>query len=96
MVVKEGSRVQIEATVSGVVPSEAELALQTGTGDPRVHELEITDGVCEYTIPAAYRGFEYRITAGDSSSDWHAVEVISSPRIEQAKVNAQTGVPALR
>jgi len=86
MIVKEGDKVQIKASVWGIVPREAELALRTGTGNPRLHELEITDGNCEYTVATAFRGFEYRIIAGDSSSDWHSVEVISSPRIEKAEV----------
>jgi len=89
MVVKEGDGLQIKARVSGVVPGAAELALRTGTGSPRLRELEITDGNCEYTIPAAFRGFEYRITAGDSTSDWASVEVISSPRIEKAKLTLE-------
>jgi len=86
IIVKEGNPAVINARVLGVIPSKAKLALRTGKGEPRIHKLEITDGRCEYTIKAAYRGFEYRITAGDAESPWQEVEVISSPRIKQAQV----------
>ena len=89
IIVKEGDSAVIKALVSGVIPSEAELELRTGKGEPRTHELEITDGVCEYTIKAAYRGFEYRILAGDAKSQWQEVEVITAPRIKQAKLNLE-------
>ncbi|MFT5410003.1 MAG: hypothetical protein ACI9NC_002730, partial [Verrucomicrobiales bacterium] len=89
MVVKEGSPALIRANVSGVIPKGAKVALRTGTGKPRMHELEITDGVCEYPIDSAFRGFEYRITAGDARSQWHSVEVIASPRIERAQVSLE-------
>ena len=89
MIVKEGNPAVIRALVSGVIPSEAELELRTGKGEPRTHELEITDGQCEYTIKAAYRGFEYRILAGDAKSPWQEVEVITAPRIKQAKLNLE-------
>ncbi|NQU21678.1 MAG: hypothetical protein HQ567_10370, partial [Candidatus Nealsonbacteria bacterium] len=89
MVVKEGTPVQIKASVSGVIPSEAELALRTGTGSPRMHALEITDGECEYKIAAAFRGFKYYVIAGDSQSDWRSVDVISSPRIQKAEVKLE-------
>ncbi len=89
MTVQEGSTAQIEARVSDVIPSHARLALRTGTGKPRIHKLEIIDGACEYTIKAAYRGFEYRIIAGDAWSPWHTVEVISSPRVERAEVSLE-------
>ena len=94
MIVKEGDEARIEARVSGVIPSRAKLALRTGTarlnaGGPRMHSLEITKGVCQYTVESAFRGFEYRILAGDARSPWHTVEVISSPRIERAKVSLE-------
>jgi len=85
-IVKAGARVEIRARVSGVIPKRARLALRTGTDKSRVHEVDITDGDCEYTIASAFRGFEYRILAGDARSRWHSVEVIASPRIERAKV----------
>ncbi len=87
MVVKEGDSARIEARVSGVIPSEARLALRTGTGKPRMHALEITNRECQYTVESAFRGFEYRIIAGDARSPWRTVEVISSPRIERAEVS---------
>lgn len=86
IIVKEGTPAVIKALVSGVIPDEAKLELRTGDGEPRVHELEITDGQCEYTIKTAYRGFEYRFKAGDAKSRWQEVEVISAPRIKQAKL----------
>ncbi len=89
MIVKEGGSVRLEARVSGVIPSEAKLALRTGTGKSRVHALAITDGGCEYTIESVFRGFEYRIIAGDARSDWRSVEVIASPRIERAEVSLE-------
>jgi hypothetical protein len=89
IIVKEGSPAVIKAIVSGVIPSDAELELRTGKGEPRIHELEITDGQCEYTVKAAYRGFEYRILAGDAKSPWQEVEVISAPRIKKAKLNLE-------
>lgn len=89
MVVKEGDSARIRAGVSGVIPSRAQLALQTGTGTSRVHELAIADGGCEYTIETVYRGFDYRITAGDAQSPWHSVQVIASPRIQRAEVSLE-------
>ena len=89
MIVQEGAPAVINARISGVIPSEAKLELRTGKGEPRTHQLSITDGQCEYTIKAAYRGFEYRILAGDTKSQWQEVEVIPSPRIKQAKVNLE-------
>ncbi len=89
IIVQEGTPAVIKAIVSGVIPDNAKLALRTGDGEPRIHELDITDGKCEYTIKAAYRSFEYRITAGDAKSPWQEVEVISSPRIQQANVKLE-------
>jgi len=87
MTVREGGGVRILASVSGVVPSHAKLALRTGTGKSREHELEITDDRCEYVIASAFRGFEYRIIAGDARSEWYSVQVIASPRIQSAAVS---------
>ena len=89
MIVQEGAPAVINARVLGVIPSKAKLELRTGEGEPRTHELDIMDGQCKYTIKAAYRGFEYRILAGDAESKWQEVAVISSPRIKQAKVNLE-------
>ncbi len=85
MIVKEGGSLRIHARVSGVIPSEAKLALRTGTGKSRVHELAITDDGCEYAIDSVFRGFEYRISAGDAKSPWHTVEVISAPRVTKVR-----------
>ncbi len=89
MIVQEGFPMLIQAEVGGVIPKDAKLALRTGDGKPRIHKLPITDGACEYPIAATYRGFEYRILAGDARSDWHTVEVIASPRIERAQLNLE-------
>ena len=90
IIVKEGNPTVIKAKVLGVIPDNAKLALRTGNGEPRIHELEITDdNHCEYIIKSAYRSFEYRITAGDAKSPWQEVEVISSPRIQQANVKLE-------
>lgn len=89
LIVQEGAPAVITAHVSGVIPSEAEFELRTGKGEPRIHELAITNGKCEYTIKAAYRGFEYRVLAGDAKSPWQEVEVISAPRIKQAELNLE-------
>jgi len=89
MIVKEGGSVRIQARVSGVIPSEATLALRTGTGKSREHALAIADDECEYTIESVFRGFEYRIIAGDARSSWQSVEVIASPRIERADVSLE-------
>lgn len=90
IIVKEGNPTVIKAKVLGVIPDNAKLALRTGNGEPRIHELEITDdNHCEYIIKSAYRSFEYRITAGDAKSPWQEVEVISSPRIQQANVQLE-------
>jgi hypothetical protein len=89
MIVQEGFPALIHAKVGGVIPKDAKLALRTGDGDPRIHKLPITDGVCDYPIAATYRGFEYRILAGDARSDWHTVEVIAAPRIERAQLRLE-------
>ncbi len=86
MIVKEGGSVQLQAEVSGVIPTHAKLALRTGTGKSRMHELPITDDACEYTIESVFRRFEYRILAGDARSPWRSVQVIAAPRIKRAEV----------
>ena len=86
LVVQEGTPVRIAARVSGVVPSKAEIALRTGKGRPRVRRLPVVDGECEYRIETVFRGFDYRIIAGDARSRWHSVEVIFPPNIEHAEV----------
>jgi len=86
MIVKAGGRVKIRARVSGVIPERAELALRTGADKSRVRELDITDGDCVHTIESVFRGFEYRILAGDAKSRWHSVQVIAPPRIARAEV----------
>lgn len=88
-IVREGGSVVIQARLGGVIPSEAQLDLRTGTGKSRLHKLGVADRRCEYTIKAAFRGFKYRIEAGDARSDWHTVEVIASPRIERANVRLE-------
>ena len=89
LVVKEGDSARIVIGVSGVVPDNATLLLQTGEGRPRGMELEITDGSYEYTLASASRDFSYRIYAGDARSDWHQVRVIPAPRIEKADVRLE-------
>ncbi len=89
MVVQEGKSVRIAARVSGVVPRKAVIHLRTGKSRPRVRKLSIGNGQCEYEIETAFRGFEYRVTAGDARSPWHAVEVISAPNIQKAEVTLE-------
>lgn len=89
LVVQEGKPVRIVARVSGVVPRKAKIALRTGKGKPRIRKLVIANGECEYMIETAFRGFEYRLSAGDARSPWHAVQVINSPNIEHAEVKLQ-------
>jgi len=55
MIVREGGSVRLHARVSGVIPSHAKLALRTGTGKSREHELAIADGGCEYIIESVFR-----------------------------------------
>lgn len=85
-VVQEGRPVRIAARVSGAVPRKARIHLRTGSGRPRVRQLPIANGQCAYVIETAYRGFQYRLTAGDARSPWHEVEVINAPHIERAEV----------
>jgi len=89
LVVQEGKPVRIAARVLGVVPREAKISLRTGSGRPRVRKLPIVNGQCEYLIETAYRGFKYRLTAGDARGPWQAVEVVSAPDIEQAEVRLE-------
>jgi hypothetical protein len=89
LVVQEGRPVRIAARVLGVVPRKAKIALRTGKGRPRVRKLPIVDGECEYLIETAYRGFRYRLAAGDARSPWHTVEVVSTPNIEHAEVRLE-------
>jgi hypothetical protein len=89
LVVQEGKPVRIAARVSGVVPRKAKIALRTGKGKPRLRKVPVANGECEYLIETAYRGFEYRLTAGDARSPWHTVEVVSAPNIEQADVRLE-------
>lgn len=89
LVVKEGDRAQIQARVSGVIPRKAKLALRTGTGASRLHELAIANGGCEYAMESVFRGFEYQVIAGDARSRWYTVQVIPPPRIERAEVRLE-------
>lgn len=89
LVVKEGDRAQISATLSGVVPERAVVALETGAGRPRDVELDVLDGRCEYVLASASRDFRYRIKAGDARSGWQRVRVIPAPRIEQVTVERE-------
>jgi hypothetical protein len=86
LVVKEGEAAQIHASLSGVVPDTAKLELMTGEGRPREIELEVQAGVATYAIAAAARDFSYRIKAGDARTDWHFVQVVPAPRIDDVKV----------
>lgn len=83
--VKEGDGVQIQARLLDEVPGNARLALRTGQGSPRVHNLAIVDGSCEYRIAATFRSFTYRISAGDAETPWHTVNVITAPRATKAR-----------
>jgi len=89
LIVKEGGQAKIRARVSGVVPEQAKVALQTGKGKARGHSLPITDGICEYVVGSAFRSFAYRIIAGDGKSAWRSVKVIPSPRISHASVSLE-------
>jgi len=88
-VVQEGKPVRIAARVSGVIPRKARILLRTGKGGARVRDVEIVKGECEYVIETAFRGFEYRVAAGDARSDWREVQVISSPNIKHAEVRLE-------
>jgi hypothetical protein len=89
LVVKEGDSAKIVIGLSGVVPDTAKFYLRTDDGDPREIELEVTDGSCEFKLASASRNFSYRIKAGDTRSDWHQVQVIPAPRIENVQVGLQ-------
>ena len=86
LVLKEGDSARIDIGISGVVPDQATLLLQTGGGEPREITLEINKGNCEYTIASASRDFRYQVKAGDARSEWHKVAVITAPRISDVKV----------
>jgi len=86
LVVQEGRPVSIVAQVSKIVPKAAKIAIRTGTGEPLVRALPISEGRCEYAVETAYRSFDYQITAGDAQSAWHRVEVIHAPSITRADV----------
>ena len=88
-IVKEGDSLSLVATLAGEIPDQAHIVLRTGTGKPRRRELAVADGACEYSAETVFRSFDYRILAGDAQSAWHSVRVISSPRIEQAKVRLE-------
>ncbi|MEO1993750.1 MAG: hypothetical protein ABGZ17_00565, partial [Planctomycetaceae bacterium] len=92
LVVKQGSRVQIGARVSGIVPEKAKLLLRTGDGRPREIVLDVNDGECNYAIASTSRDFTYQIKAGDARSAWYAVRVIPAPRTETGQADLE--VPA--
>lgn len=89
IVVKEGDSVRIGAKLSGQVPENAKLAIRTGEGKPRVRVLKVAGDLCEYSMAAAFRSFDYSISAGDASSDWHTVKVVPSPRIEKTQIRLE-------
>lgn len=88
-IVKEGEGVRLQARLSGEVPGGARIVLRTGKGTPRRRELVVEDSICAYEAEAVFRSFDYQISAGDASSDWYTVRVISSPRIERAEVELE-------
>ncbi len=85
-VVQEGAPLRIAARVSGSVPRRARIAIRTGRGRPRLRDLPIADGLCEYRIDTAYRSFSYQLAAGDARGPWQDVQVIPAPEIERADV----------
>jgi hypothetical protein len=87
--VKEGEPLVVAATIKGEIPETAVIALRTGDGEPRRRKLPVTDGVCQYQVGAAFRGFEYALTAGDAETEWQKVTVISAPKIKRAKTSVQ-------
>ena len=84
--VKEGDPVQILAHIKGEIPGSARLSLRTGKGKPRKRKLEVVNATCKYKMAAAFRSFDYSIRAGDADSDWHTVNVISSPRVAKTRI----------
>lgn len=86
LILKEGDAAKIEAHLSGVVPESAEFELITGAGRAKEIDIEVRNGVGTYAIASASRDFRYRIKAGDARSDWHDVQVIPAPRINEVKV----------
>ncbi len=86
LVVKEGGRATIEASLHGVIPDSATIDVRTGEGAMREIALEVTDAACTYTISSASRDFSYRIKAGDDRTDWYNVRVIRAPRVERVAV----------
>ncbi|MEO2011618.1 MAG: hypothetical protein ABGX22_23295 [Pirellulaceae bacterium] len=87
--VKEGEPLVVAATIKGEIPETAVIALRTGDGEPRRRKLPITDGVCQYQVGAAFRGFEYALTAGDAETEWQKVTVISAPKIKRARTSVR-------
>ena len=85
IIVQEGQPVEITAKIGGVIPAKAIIALKTGESKPREYDLEIAEGLCSFKIKSAFRGFEYRLSAGDVKSKWHNVTVISAPKILEAE-----------
>jgi hypothetical protein len=86
LVVKEGDRALIEASISGVIPKAAKITMRPSAGKPFTRTVSIKAGVFEYEINSAHLSFEYRIVAGDDRTDWQAVTVIAAPRIKRADV----------
>lgn len=89
LVVQEGKPVRIAARISQVIPKKAKIAIRTGKGKARVRDLAVVNRECEYRIETAFRGFDYRIMAGDARSPWHSVEVIHAPNIKEARVTLE-------
>ena len=92
LIVKEGDRASILASIGGEVPKQATIIVKTGEGREREIELSVSkdadtgEGTCEYTIASASRDFTYRIKAGDDRTKWQRVSVVPAPRIERLKV----------
>ena len=85
-IVQEGQGLRIVGRLSGEVPESARIVLRTGKGQPRERRLTVVDGACTYEAETVFRSFDYRVAAGDASSAWYTVHVVSSPRIEHAEV----------
>jgi len=86
IVVKEGERALLQASISGVVPKDAKIKLRPAAGKPFTRTVPIEEDVFEYEINSAHLSFEYRVFAGDDRTGWQTVTVIAAPRIDRAEV----------
>lgn len=90
--VAKGDPFTVELDVQGVVPDRVQIEFRFADGQqPAPTMLSPSVEVADRFVgglEAAMQPFEFRVQAGDAQIDWHAIDVVPSPDIEELIVTA--------